>query len=597
MTISSDLVGAVPRTAPEGLIGHVIRRGMLERATLVYELEWVRDDGLEAMVEQRERKIKAVRVTCSECLRSAILPYAPRAGRAGWQDKSTYGFFQDGPGWAGEPVGSGDETECPLCGTRCLVKKAAEIGRGRCVSDEAMIMSACLAELSDGDGRRPLALIGWRVQRSADRYGNDRYTAEPLDAYVFAGRDAAKLTGCRTAYGGSTGYYLAIKPAWDMPQAWRCDWYRSEEIYALTPELLESSSVANCKLDEYMAGDGIREREHWPVAYMRLWQEHPQAENLVHQGAGHILDALLEKYGSRPEWEKNRAGRMEIPELDWSEARPAQILRLDKDEWRCMREMSWDYYHWRVFVEAKRLGDRMRLPGDMVLLHRYGGEDVEAILGRAPLGRSLRYLLRQYERYGETPETDPEEAIGDEIFGARELGDYWRMAEQCGWDLDDPAVKWPRDLPAAHDRADEARRLMAEARQKKLFAGLYRSLRRYAWEDGGILIRPAKSLAELKKEGAALGHCVGGYGREHLDGRPIFFIRRASAPDTPWYTLQLDLAERKVIQNRGKRNCARTPEVQAFEDKWIAWVRAGAPGKKAAKPAAKKAKKRKETAA
>ena len=604
MPISSEIKKAVPRKAPEGLIGRAIQMGMLERGTLVYELEWVRDESLEAMLEERERKTKAVRVTCSECGQSVILPYVPQVSHYGCRGtawKTGYGFLTNFE-YGGEAVGSGDEVSCPVCEAGCVAKKAAEIGRGRFVSDEGQIMSACLAELPDENGKKPLALIGWRVRREANRLGNDHYTAEPLDAYVFDGRDAAKLTGSYMGYGGAEGYFLQIKSAWDMPQQWTCDWDKATEIFGLTPEMIAGSTVENCKLDEYMAGDGIRMRERWPIAYMRLWQQHPQAENLVHQGAGHILDALFDKHGARAEWRQNKKGRMELPELDWSEVRPAQILRLDKDEWRAMRTMSWDFYHWDIFVKAKLLGDRLALPEDITNLHRYGGEDVEEILGRAPLGKSLRYLLRQYEMYGETEETDPEEVIGDDIFGARELADYWRMAEACGWDLGDPAVRWPRELMAAHDRAAQTYELQKEAIQKKAFASRYRELRKYEYASGELLIRPARSMKELKDEGAALSHCVGSYGNAHLNGGPIFFVRRATAPRTPWYTLQLNLKELKVVQNRGKYNCARTEEVQAFENEWIAWVRAGARRKKdgtpvGAKPQAKKARKRKEKAA
>ena len=45
-----------------------------------------------------------------------------------------------------------------------------------------------------------------------------------------------------------------------------------------------------------------------------------------------------------------------------------------------------------------------------------------------------------------------------------------------------------------------------------------------------------------------------------------------------------DKDRRRVIQNRGKRNCDRTPEVEAFERTWIAWVRAGARRDKAGAP-------------
>lgn len=48
--------------------------------------------------------------------------------------------------------------------------------------------------------------------------------------------------------------------------------------------------------------------------------------------------------------------------------------------------------------------------------------------------------------------------------------------------------------------------------------------------------------------------------------------------------MQLDEKTLTVVQNRGLRNCARTPEVQAFENKWLAWVRAGAPRDRDGKP-------------
>ena len=66
------------------------------------------------------------------------------------------------------------------------------------------------------------------------------------------------------------------------------------------------------------------------------------------------------------------------------------------------------------------------------------------------------------------------------------------------------------------------------------------------------------------------------YGQRHAEGESaIFFIRRKSRPGESYYTLELDEKKRTVRQNRGLRNCPRTPEVQAFEDLWLNWVRAG----------------------
>lgn len=585
----------VPRTAPDGLIGWTINRKLLERAAMVYEMEWDWDNGIEALITDRRRKIKVVKVTCSECGESMYMNYAP-ASAAGYGRDATYGFFTGYEySCGGTVVTSGDEVECPMCGARCVAKKAAEIGRGRFVSDEAHVTSAQLADYPDGDGRRPLALICWRIRREADRYGYDRYLAEPLDAYVFDETEAKKLTGSVTAYSGSAGYYLAIKSDWGMPKRWTCDWDYSTEIYGLTPELVARSSVERSRLDEYMQQSPIRgERRKYPIIYLRLWQKHPQAENLVHQGASHILDALIEEHTDRESWRENKEGRLELPELDWSASRPSQILRLDREEWRAMQAQCWDAWHWKIYVTAKQVGDRMRIPEDIVNLHRYGGEDIDRIIGLAPVGKCLRYLLRQYEKTGEsweTDETDPEGMIRDDrIFGAAELADYWRMAKACGWDLANPAVRWPRSLEAAHERARETYRLVAEKRKKQEFRKTYKALQRLEYASGDFLIRPARTLQELKDEGAALNHCVGSYGEQHLSGKPIFFLRRAEEPDRPFFTLQLDTEKQAVIQNRGRNNCARTPEVEAFEAQWIRWVRKGAKRKKDGTPVGAKPK-------
>lgn len=75
------------------------------------------------------------------------------------------------------------------------------------------------------------------------------------------------------------------------------------------------------------------------------------------------------------------------------------------------------------------------------------------------------------------------------------------------------------------------------------------------------------------------------YAKRHAGGETaIFFIRRASQPEKPFFTLELDEKRLNVRQNRGLRNCARTPEVQAFEEKWLEWVRAGAPRGRDGKP-------------
>ena len=81
----------------------------------------------------------------------------------------------------------------------------------------------------------------------------------------------------------------------------------------------------------------------------------------------------------------------------------------------------------------------------------------------------------------------------------------------------------------------------------------------------------------MDKEANSLSHCVWTYGKGHANGEyAIFFIRRCMEPGKPYYTLQLDEKTLTVKQNRGDHHSGKTQKVQAFEDLWIAWVKAGA---------------------
>lgn len=188
---------------------------------------------------------------------------------------------------------------------------------------------------------------------------------------------------------------------------------------------------------------------------------------------------------------------------------------------------------------------------------------------------------------------DPEEF---EANWAELYRDYLDASRTAGWDLADPAVLWPKNLEAAHDRAAEAARIRVRKENKVLFRERYKALSRFTARFDGILIRPCRSQEELTNEGKALDHCVAGYAGKVARGETaIFFLRREAAPDKPWYTLELDEKTLTVRQNRGFQNCARTAEVDAFERKWVAWLQAGAKRDKNGNPVLPENKKNKRS--
>lgn len=578
----------VSRTPPEGLTDWTPVRDDLEYWGLVYEAVWVQDNGLEVLLDEwaRPRKRKAVEVHCSCCGESRIMPWAKIAD----EQHGGYGFLQE-DGRTGETalIGSGDESVCPICGEPVRVKKAAEIGAGYFVADETSAMSAAVVGMD-----RYLALTGWTIQRRVYRNARAELVALPAEAYVFARDDCRKLMGWRKSYSGNAGYFISYSPDWSEPQEWHASWGPAAGIFGLTPELVAESCLPNCKLDVYMESCRT-EKSKFPVMYLRLYQARRNVENLLVSGLPLVLDDLLDEVGNSYRWaEENNKGSppmalAPMTEIRWGEARPDRMLGLTKEELRLGREQCWDAFFWRLFVRTKAQGERLT-GEDIQRAFMLGDPNLLELPWQGPVGKSIRYLLKQQERYDwayndpYVAEEDYEE-LGEPVPGAYSdvttLLDYWAACRALGRNLDDAQVRFPRILLEAHDAALEQRRITeakkADAPLAPRFRIRRRQLAKYIFEADGLKIIPAGSRAELQNEADTLHHCVWTYAQRHANGKTaIFFIRRTVEPWKPYYTLELDENKLEVRQNRGLRNCGKTAAVQAFEDLWIGWVRAGA---------------------
>lgn len=201
---------------------------------------------------------------------------------------------------------------------------------------------------------------------------------------------------------------------------------------------------------------------------------------------------------------------------------------------------------------------------DQVIAYRaFDNYCVSQIEKRLPFKKAVKYLEKQNEQ----PYT---------------LRDYWNDCEKLNLDLKREDILLPPDLAQAHQRTIDA---LAEAkRQKELeetrrmqeeFGKRLKKLERdFDFESGALLIRPARSHAELIDEGSALHHCVATYAKKHLSGQTvIFFIRKKGEPDKPFYTLEYNPKTESIVQCRGLHNCGKTPEVEAFVDAWSGYIR------------------------
>ena len=563
-----NYTGIVPRTPPDGLLEWA--KEDLDTHGLIYQAVWVAEEPLAPVLEERRpRKQKKVKVWCSACGGTEILDWCPAAGKAG------YGFLHPGEVWADRwgsqreyvPTVSGDATLCPMCGSPVQVKKAAELWRWYFVPAETMKMSA--AVLEDG----ALVLTGWNIQLRVDRDGREEVEARPFDAYIFTAAEAAKLTGWRTSYSGNGGYFREYKRQWNQPRRWQEGWGQESEIFGLTKELVESSQLSDCKLYEYMHS-GFFRNQKYPVVYLRLYQQHPNVENLVMSGLPSVLDELLTEQMTNYKWEKNVTGLVDLDEIDWEQSRPSKMLGLTREELRMARSMGWSLVLWRLFREAKEYGEVLT-EEDIRNAHYLGDENMGELVGRGPVGKSITYLLRQIEVEGGNPDVDAYVDPGDYI-DVTMLLDYWKMCQECGYSLEDTHIRWPRNLCVAHDLMSAKAKMARKRALNGLFRSRFAELSKYTFRCGGLMIRPARSQNDLNDEAEQLHHCVWSYAEKHADGdTAIFFIRHVNEPKKSYFTLEFDEETQRVRQNRGTGNCDRTEEVWEFEALWLSWVHAG----------------------
>lgn len=154
----------------------------------------------------------------------------------------------------------------------------------------------------------------------------------------------------------------------------------------------------------------------------------------------------------------------------------------------------------------------------------------------------------------------------------RDYFDYVVWLREMDYDMRNEFNLYPKDFKKSHDEKSKEYIKFQDKKAKediKRFNKLLKKLRKDASDVdamnlkiGGMFIRLPYKLSELKQEGQALHHCVGTYIDRVAKGETmIFFIRKESEPDKPFYTMEW---KGKVIQCRGLHNKDMTPEVKAF---------------------------------
>lgn len=190
--------------------------------------------------------------------------------------------------------------------------------------------------------------------------------------------------------------------------------------------------------------------------------------------------------------------------------------------------------------------------------------DIDFILGQMSPQQVMNYVRRQQtESYkGKTAKAVIEQ-----------WNDYMRMLKTLGRKTDDEMMYRPRELKRRHDECVEeinrqrirkemkrnARERAREAQKmRERFPGAEEILQeikeKYEYQNDQYVIKVPQRLSDIIAEGQALHHCAGATDRyfDRIMQRETYicFLRQASDPKTPYYTIEVEPGG-TIRQHRG----------------------------------------------
>ncbi|MBE6721634.1 MAG: hypothetical protein E7572_03955 [Ruminococcaceae bacterium] len=182
----------------------------------------------------------------------------------------------------------------------------------------------------------------------------------------------------------------------------------------------------------------------------------------------------------------------------------------------------------------------------------------------ATIKKSINYLYKQYRIHQ-----------GNLYFG--QLNDLWhdylQMSVLINVDISNKQIKFPKDLVEAHNRlmartAAIKDKIRAE-KARHAFETIYSGIPQYRTAKYQIVFPQGE--ADFIREGQQLHHCVGcgTYFRRHIEGVcMIFFIRKADEPDKPYFTTEVNVEKRTIVQLYGDHDCQAPKEIRNFVEQF-----------------------------
>ena len=454
---------------------------------------------------------------------------------------------------------------CPNCGARVI-----------CVLEDGCAFAANYIEnivaVQKGTDGETVFFRQWLLHRdNSARWEHIEDFLQETVRYAIRGNKTAKWQkqGKESYYMRTERYELDEWTRWSDNRIYDGGYY----FYTGGIETaLQGTAMQYADIDDYLAAERHNKN---PIYFLEYHARYPVVEFLWKAGYRNIVHNRI--FGM--DRENRNAILWERKKLKECFKFPLRILKLMPPEEWSLNDIQrvndlWEKYGGKVTDTEIRLVLQSKV--DIQLWSR--------ATTYANAGRILKYIKNQTDK---RKEKNPDKRSISQNDTAQAYRDYLQECEQLHLDLHDKEILFPKDLTAAHNRTMEQVKFEKNKADQEKFQKAVEKLEKFAWGEGEFFIRPAREQMELTAEGKALHHCVGGYIKRMAEGETaIFFLRKVSEPDKPFYTLELQ--KKRVIQCRTEHNASydRNPDVKNFVDMWMEKVVKKGGNKKAKEAAA-----------
>jgi hypothetical protein len=426
----------------------------------------------------------------------------------------------------------GRADRCPLCKSLVWVKAS---GRGRkTLIDEAYLL---WYEKSRSNKEAIIARGFYLIRDYSKNYRDTETVIKPIAFYLFEPGAGGKMIN---------------RSYWSYYGDHNLKWSECKTVYS---EATGSMKYMPC----YHNRDRIESAvKGTPFEYC-TWEmyEHKDMVEFFDIAAKYKCIEFLSKVGLGSFVRTKLEGGSTYGAINWRGETPEKVLRLTKSEIKEMRKAG------AIGLRALRHYQILKREGPNLTWHEaremsdlidgYHATELSRLTHYASIQTIKLYFAKQMRRKFYTS--------GNSVLTT--WRDYLNDCVELGMDLRQDHILFPNNLYEAHQKTIKKVKIKADETLNHKIKGRVKELDRFKFERNGLILRAAVSSKELFDEGKALQHCVGQYSKRYAGGDiDLFVLRKASDPNTPFYTVEV-VGER-INQVRGKKNCNPTKEIEAF---------------------------------